>query len=319
MRRMMIRRALMLVAVVVLVSLGAALLLELTPGDPALVALGDAATPEAVADLREEMGLDDAFPLRWANWVGAALAGDFGNSLQPPGARVLDRIVSALPITLQIMAMALGIAVVTALSLALVAARRAGSRLDRAIAGVSFASVSLPSFVLALVFALLFAVWIPIFPRIGWVPFAEAPLLSLRSTLLPAIVLAIPEIAAFTQVLRNDLIATMRKDYVLAARARGVPQWRVLLVHALKPSSFSFITMFGLVTGRLLGGAIIVETIFDLPGLGTLMFSAAQSSDFPLIQALVLLIAVVYVFVNTIVDALYGVLDPRVRRRHAGT
>lgn len=313
--RGIIRRIGTLLVVLLGVSLGASLLTDLTPGDPAAAALGQDATPEALAAAREQMGLDLPLMHRWWDWLTSAVTGDFGNSLLPPNQDVWGRITNALPVTLQIMLFALILAVVVSLLLAL-ACVRWGGLVDKAITTASFAVVSVPNFVWAVVLALVFAVWIPIFPRLGWVPLTEDPWGSLQTTILPGIILAIPEIAALTQVLRNDLKATLTQDYILAARARGVPMGRVLLIHALKPSMFSYVTLFGLVAGRLLGGAIIVEIVFGLPGLGTLAFGAANSSDFPVVQGVVLVTAIGYVCLNMAVDALYGVLDPRVRRRN---
>ena len=194
-------------------------------------------------------------------------------------------------------------------------AYRAGSRFDRVVTGISFAAISVPTFLAAVLLVLVFGISWRVFPVSQWArPTEEGWLTNLHHALLPALALALPEAAVFTRLLRNDMMGTLREDYVLAARAKGMPARHVLFRQALRPSSFSLITVCGITVGRLIGGTIIVEQVFGLPGIGRVIVTAAKNNDFTLVQGGVLLVAVIYVAINLVVDILYGALDPRVRR-----
>jgi|SRR5690606_33783693 len=298
--------------VVLFVSFLVVALLALAPGSPATVILGENATPEAVADLERQLGLDQPVWVQWWHWIGAAFQGDLGTSLVN-GVTVLDAVTTALPVTLEIAVLALLISLGISIPLALLAAPRAGSAADRGVGALTSVLLAIPAFVAAPLLVYLFAIQLRWFPVTGWVPLSEGIGANLRSAFLPALSVALIEIAAFQRVLRADLVTTLREDYIDAARTKGLSARYVLLRHALRPSSFSLLTVSGMSLGRLLGGTIIVEFLFTLPGLGQLVATSVSSRDVVTVQGVVAFVAMAYVLVNTLVDIGYGFLDPRVR------
>jgi peptide/nickel transport system permease protein len=315
--RALTKRFAELVAVLLLVSFGVFLLVALLPGDPAVAILGEGRSPEEYAAKRVELGLDGNVMTRYVEWLGSALTGDFGTSLVPPGGDVLDRVLSALPVSAQLAAMGLTLALLLAVPLAMWSASREGGMIDRVIGASMFAVLSVPSFLAGLLLIAVFSNGLGWFPRAQWVRLSEDVGQNLYHALLPALTIALMELALFTRVLRNDLIVTLHEDYILAARAKGMPPRRVLLNDALRPSSFSLVTLLGISMGRLIGSTVIVEYLFALPGMGSLVVNAANQGNFPMVQGAVLLIAVIYVLVNAGIDLSYGYLDPRTRRVHA--
>ncbi len=314
--RRVLRKLVELVSVLALVSFGVFLLVALLPGDPASAILGPGKPPEAYAALRAELGLDQPIWQRYLDWLGGALSGDLGSSIVPPQLPVLDRIQAALPVSLELAVLGLLIAVVLAIPLALWSAYREGQLADRAVSSSVFAILSTPSFLLGLLLILITADGLGWFPRAQWVRLSESVGGNLDHAILPAIVIALPEMALFTRILRNDLVTTLSEDFVLAARAKGFPPWRVMVVEALRPSSFSLVTVLGLSLGTLIGSTVIVEYLFTLPGMGSLVVNAAGQGDFPVVQGAALVIAFIYVLINTGIDLTYGYLDPRTRRAH---
>lgn len=299
--------------VVLLVGFAVVGLMSLAPGSVAEVVLGENATPEAIAALNAELGMNRPFPARYADWLGDALRGDLGTSPltnQP----VTEAITERLPVTLQLAAMALLIALAVAVPLAVASAVRPGGPVDRAANVVSSVFLSVPAFIAGPVLIYVFALHLGWFPVIGWSDVAEGPAANLRGALLPAISIALIEIAAFHRVLREDLIGTLREDFVGAARAKGMSPTYVMFRHALRPSSMSLITLAGINLGRLVGGTVIVESLFLLPGLGQLLTTSIVSRDLITVQGVVVFVAVVYVVVNTAVDLSYRLIDPRVRK-----
>jgi len=314
--RELLRRLGQLVAVLALVSFGVFLLVALLPGDPTAAILGPGHPPEDYAALRSELGLDQPILQRYAEWLGNALTGDLGHSIIPPHAAVSDRIAAALPVSLELAALGLTIALVVALPLALLSAYREGGSADRAISAVVFAVLSIPSFLLGLLLIMLFVDRLGWLPRSQWVRLTDSVSGNLSHAILPAIVIALPEVALFTRILRNDLVRTLREDYVLAARAKGMGPRHIMMNEALRPSSFSLITVLGISLGTLIGSTVIVEYLFSLPGMGTLVVTAASQGDFPMVQGAALVIATIYVVINAGIDLTYGYLDPRTRRVH---
>lgn len=299
--------------VVLLVTVAVVALLSLAPGSVAEVILGEGATPDAIAALNAKLGLDQPLWSQYLHWLTDAVRGDLGTS-PLTGQSVMDAIGERLPVTLQLAVMALTIALVIAVLLAVASAMRPGSAVDRAITALSSVFLSVPAFVAGPVLIYFFAVTLGWFPVTGWSRVSEGIGESLRSALLPAISIALIEIAAFHRLLRTDLITTLREDFVGAARAKGMSEAYVMFRHALRPSSFSLITLAGINLGRLIGGTVIVESLFSLPGLGQLLASSIVSRDLIMVQGVVAFIAVVYVAVNTLVDLSYELIDPRVRK-----
>ena len=311
-----VRRLLAMLPVLFAVSLLTFLIASLLPGDLALVILGDQATPENVAALRRDMGLDQPLWWRYLSWLGQVLQGDLGRSFRT-GQTVLQAVAERIPVSLQLMLMAEFIGLLIGVPLAIACAARAGGGLDRFMTGGAFAMLSMPSFLTAILLIYLFAVELRWLPATGYVPFTEAPLANLRFFILPALTLALAEWPGIMRVLRSDMIATLQEDYIALAKAKGLKPSRILFVHALKPSSLTLVTVTGINIGRLLGGTLIVESIFALPGIGRLLVGAIYTRDLVILQGVVLLVACGFVIVNFIVDMLYAVLDPRIRHGHA--
>jgi len=311
-----VRRLFYLVPVLAAVSLLTFLIASLLPGDLAYVILGDQATPEKVAALRHDMGLDQPLWWRYLSWLGQIVQGDLGRSFRT-GQTVLQAVAERIPVSIELMLLAEIIGLAIGVPLAIACAARAGSAFDRFMTGSAFAMLSVPSFLSAILLIYLFAVELRWLPATGYVPFAEDPLANLRFFVLPALTLALAEWPGIMRVLRSDMIATLQEDYISLAKAKGLKPARILFVHALKPSSLTLVTITGINIGRLIGGALIVESIFALPGIGRLLVGAIYTRDLVILQGVVLLVACGFVIVNFIVDMLYAVLDPRIRHGHA--
>lgn len=305
-----------LLVTLLIVTFMTTVLLSLTPGDPAAVMAGEINDPEVIAAINKEYGFTRPIHERYMDWLGNALNGDLGTSYfskQP----VVDAIKERLPVTLELAILSTFLALVCAIPLAVACAKRPNSRFDRTVSGVTFAQVSLPSFVIALFLVYLFAVTFQIFPVLGYTPLSESVSENLRSIALPVISIAIGEMVALQRVLRADLVATTQEDYIALARAKGLSTRTIMWKHALKPSSFSLITLSGLSLARLLGGTLLVEQIFVLPGLGSYLITSINVKDLVAVQGVVTFIAIVFLVVNFFVDIMYGVLDPRTRTARA--
>ncbi|WP_329264583.1 ABC transporter permease [Streptomyces sp. NBC_01478] len=311
------RRVLRSLVVIILVTMGSVALLSLAPGSAASVILGENATPDAVARLNAELGMDQPLWHQYADWLGHAVRGDLGTS-PVTNESVLHAVVTRLPVTLELAAMALTLSLVVAVLLAIVSAAREGSWVDRATTALSSVLLSVPAFIAGPLLIYFFALRLGWLPVSGWARVSTDGLgANLRGALLPALSIALTEIATFHRALRADLISTLREDYIAAARAKGMSPAYVMFRHALRPSSFSLITLAGINLGRLIGGTVVVEILFSLPGLGQLVVSSIVSRDLVSVQGIVVFVVVVYVLVNTLVDLSYHWLDPRVRKAAA--
>lgn len=301
------------ILVILLVTFSVSLLLSFAPGSVAQTILGEEATPEAVAALNAALGYDRPFFIQYLDWLWHAVRGDLGTSpiTQIP---VTQSIMQRLPVTLEIAFLALVISLFVSIPLAIVSASRPGSALDRGVSALTSVFLSVPAFVAGPILIFFFAVNLNAFPALGWTPITDDLWRNLRAAFLPALAAAITEIAAFHRVLRADLIGTLREDYIAAARAKGLSAGYVMFRHAFRPSSFSLLTISGLSLARLIGGTIIVEMLFVLPGLGQFISSAVMSNDVIAVQGVVAFIALVFVVMNMLVDIGYGLVDPRVRR-----
>jgi peptide/nickel transport system permease protein len=309
-------RLLHLVPVLLAVTLLTFLIASLLPGDLAVAMLGDQATPDKVAALRHDMGLDQPVWWRYLHWLAGVAQGDLGRSFRT-GETVIGAVASRLPVSLELMLMAELTGLAIGIPLAIVCAVRPGGPFDRLMTGGAFGMLSVPVYLWAIILIYLFAVRLRLLPATGWVPFAEDPVGNVRSFVLPALTLALGEWPVLMRVLRNDMIATLQEDYIAMARAKGLKPARILLVHALKPSSLTLVTVTGINIGRLIGGALIVETIFALPGIGRLLVGAIYARDFIILQGVVLFVAGGFVLISFAVDILYAVLDPRIRHGRA--
>lgn len=305
-----------LIVVVFTVTLLTFVVLDLLPVSIAHEIAGQGATSQDVAAIREQTGLNDQVVVRYGRWLAGVARGDLGTSLssrQPVG----EAIASHLPVTLELLVLAQLFALALAVPIGIVSAWRADSKLDRLFGTIGFGLVSIPSFALAILLIFFFSLRLRWFPATGYTPMSEGIWLNLKGFILPALSIALVEWVVLMRVLRSDMIATLQEDFILLARAKGLPAWRILLRHALRPSCFSLLTLCGLHIGNLIGGAVIIEQLFALPGVGRLLLSSIFAQDFPMVQGCVLFIAVGYVAVNFLVDASYGLLDPRVRKEGA--
>ncbi len=284
-------------------------------GDPLFNILGPVAAAEEgdpnysmVVEARETYHLDDPFVVRYGRWLGDVATGDFGRSFKNQQ-NVRTILADKLPVTVLLMVYAQVIAVVISVPWALWTASRAYRLGDKVSTVVSFGLLGIPVFALVVVLFWLFAVRWEIFPT----RFDDADLGSrLWSLFLPAVALATPLIATYQRLLRTDLISTLQEDFIAVARAKGMSRWHVLFRHALRPSLFSMLTVFGIQTGALIGGSIVVEQYFGIPGIGRAVIEAIIRDDFPLVLAVVVVVSVIFVLVNFLVDLLYSYLDPRV-------
>lgn len=301
------------ILVVLLVTIAVVAMLSMAPGSVAQVILGDTATPESVAALNAELGMDRSFWAQYWSWLVEAVQGNLGTS-PLTGQSVSQAIGERLPVTLQLAVMGLVMALVISILLAIIASLRPGGAADRGIAAFTTVCLSVPAFIAGPVLIYFLAIKFDMFPVAGWSHLDEGLGANLQSAILPASAIALAEIAAFQRLLRTDLIETLNEDYIAAARAKGLGGIYVMFRHVLRPSSFSLITVAGINLGRLIGGTVIVETLFGLPGLGQLVASSITSRDVIMVQGIVVFIAVVYVGVNTLVDVGYGIIDPRVRK-----
>jgi peptide/nickel transport system permease protein len=308
----------MMVATLLVVSFLTFLLTSLLKGDPAVVILGPegAKDPAAVAAVREDLHLDDPLPVRYLNWLGDAATGDLGRSYRT-GQEVTEAISERLPVTVEVGALAIVLALATAIPLGTLSAFRAGGLADRIITGTSFGLLAVPSFMMAILLIWILAETLGWLPATGWVRLTDDPIENLRTAIMPALALAIGEFAVYTRLLRADMITTLQQDSITMARAKGIPTRRILFRHALRPSSFSLMTVVGLQVGAIIGGAVIVETLFALPGVGRLLVDSILQRDLIMVQGVALVIAISFVLINFIVDLLYTALDPRIRHGRA--
>lgn len=300
------RRLLMSLLVLFGVSVLTFLMLHLVPGDPVHAILGrQAVTAERAEQLRQELGLADPLPVQYGRYISQALQGDLGRSIRS-GRQVTATILEQLPSTIQLTLAAMGVAVVMGGSLGLLAALKPNTWLDTLTMTIAISGISIPSFWLGLLLILLFAV------TLGWLP-AVAASNDWRGLILPALTLGLGEGAVITRLVRASMLDVLGQQYLTTARAKGASERRVVLVHALRNALIPIVTVLGLQTGYLLAGSIVVESIFARQGLGRLAVTAISNRDFPVAQGVVLVIATIYVLVNTLTDLTYAVLDPRIR------
>lgn len=304
-----------LVLVVVVVTFLTQLLTSFVPGELDEI-LAPFSTPEQRASIRADLGLDENIFVRYGRWLGDFAQGDLGKrytgaqSSIPVGPEVKR----ALPISLELMFWSQLIALGLAIPLGIVAAYRQGKVLDRVISGTAFALLALPSFALALMLAYYLGARAGILPVLGYKPWSAGIWEHLRFMIIPAVSLAVGQLAVYLRLLRSDLIATLQQDFIAVAKAKGLKPRRILWRHALRPSSLTLLTVAGLQTGALIGGTIVVEVIFSIPGMGSLIGNAIVKRQYVELQSLVAIVAIVFVLVNFLVDYLYTLLDPRVRR-----
>jgi ABC-type dipeptide/oligopeptide/nickel transport system permease component len=304
MLRYLIRRLLLTIPVLLGVATLVFSLLHLVPGDPVQAMLGDSASPADIAQMRERLGLNRPLYEQYGAFLGGVLRGDLGTSIrtsQPVTSAIADR----MPATFELAVAAMIVAIAVALPLGVIAAARAGTRLDHAATSLALVGISIPNFWLGPLLAIVFSV------SLGWFPVSGRG--SFANLVLPAITLGAPLAAILARMTRASVIEELRELYVLAARARGVSRARAVMRHAFRNSLIPIVTVLGLQIGSVLTGAVITETIFAWPGVGRLLIQSISARDYPMVQGCILLIALTYVTVNLITDLAYGLLDPRIR------
>jgi len=315
--RYAIRRLLLAVPLVMSTTLVVFGMLKLIKGDPAQTILGTAYTEEAAARLTKDFGLDRPFFYQYFKWLGNTLTGDFGfsyGSREPIG----DILARSLPVSLQLVTLTMIITLSVAIPLGVYSAYRVGGPFDRVVSSFAFAFIAVPGFVVGLL--LLKFVSIPLkFPKGQYVPLSEAgnPFDSWKHLLFPAISLSMGLIANYLRVLRTDMVATLQEDFISLAKTKGISDRRILWRHALRPSSITLTTVAGVNIGSLIGGTVIAEQLFVLPGVGKLILNNLLFRDYLVVLSAVTVITIAFVLLTTLVDILYGVIDPRVRHARA--
>jgi len=307
-----LRRVLLAVPVMFVVAAGVFLLLYLTPGDPVSVILGPDASPQQAQELRQRLGLDQPVPVQIFRWFGRLLHGDLGQSIylnRPVSQTLLERAEPTLMLTL----LATLFAILLGLPIGILSATRAGSWTDLGAMLVALGGISMPSFWVGLNLIFLFAVVLGVLPVAGYQPLSRGLWENLRYLLLPAVTLGFAQAALLARMARSMMLEVLREDYVRTARSKGVVERKVVLSHALRNAMVPLVTVMGLTFAILMGGAVITEQVFNIPGIGRLLVQSVLRRDYPVVQGIVLVIAFNYVVINLAVDVLYGLFDPRVR------
>lgn len=308
------------VIVLILVTFGVTLIVRLLPGDPVTTLL-PFGTPEQHAVLRKELGLDVNIFQYYVRWLGDFLRGDFGQTyttVADGGVQVRDQIALTLPRTLFLMGYTIVFSLVVSIPLGILLAYKADSRLDKTVSNLLFGFASIPNFGIGLGLAYLLGVKFSLLNPVGYVPFTESVGEHLKSMVMPVLALSIGLISTFTRLLRTDTIATLKEDFVTMASSKGLSNKWILWRHVLRPSSLTLLTSAALNMGALIGGAVVVESVFAFDGLGTLIAYSINFRQYLAIQSLIALVAVSYILFNLIVDVLYGIIDPRVRSHRGG-
>lgn len=311
--RLIVRRVLVAIPLLIAVSILVFLLLEAMPGDPARNQAGMDATEEEVEAVRRSMGLDRPGYERYFGWLLGALGGNLGNSTVS-GMPVSQLLAERAPVTFELVFLAFVISIAVALPIAMLAARKPGGLFDRAVMVGAMTLLAVPNYVMGLLLILLFSVALRMLPSVGFVPITQGLIPNLQTVIMPALAIAIPLACFYARFLRGDLVEQMNAaDYVDTARAKGLGPWKILWKHAFRNSSFGLLTIVGLNIGTLVGGTVIIEQIFSMPGLGQLMLAGVGAQDTPVVQICVFIFAAAAVFANLFVDVMYAVLDPRIR------
>jgi peptide/nickel transport system permease protein len=307
-----LKRLLSLIPVLFVVSVVVFLIIHMTPGDPASVMLGPEASPREVAELRAELGLDLPLYQQFFTWLAGIVQGDFGFSFFMQES-VLHAFISHLGPTLSLAILAQVFAIVLAIPLGVIAAKKRGSVVDQSFMGLSLVGISVPSFLLGLFLILLFAVELKWLPVAGYKPLSDGIYLHLRYLILPAIALGAMQAALIARMTRSSMLDILNANYIKTARSKGVKEKMIVFKHALRNAFIPILTVIGQTFGTLVAGAAVVETVFNIPGIGQLIVNSVERRDFAVIQGTIMLVAVSYVSINLVIDLLYGVIDPRVR------
>jgi peptide/nickel transport system permease protein len=309
-----LRRLAALVPALFFVSVVTFAITLLLPGDPALAYIGEANINDRAMYLavRQELGLDQPLPVQYLKWLGRAVQGDLGRSIRTREP-ALEGLLARLPVTLELSLLAMAISLAIAVPIGILSAVRPNSRLDMAGTVVAMGGIAVPDFWLAILLIYVVAVWLRVLPSSGYAPLDLGLWPNLRSMVLPSLALGMGLAAVVMRQLRSALIEVLHQEYVLVARAKGLSEPIILGRHALKNALIPVVTVIGLQTGRLLGGAVLIETIFSLPGLGRLAADSIQFRDYPMLEGVVLILALAVALASLATDVVYAALDPRIR------
>lgn len=306
------KRFVRLIATIFVVTALSFFLTAALPGDELTALLGSGErTPELEARITEEFHLDESVSVRYYYWLGDAVKGDLGKASSSN--TVVEELKNRVPVTAELALVAIFLAVILAIPLGVLGAFKEGTLIDKITSAIAQLFLSIPNYILAIFLGYVFSVKLNLLPNSSWNRISDGLFGNLETLILPAMSIAAAEIAVFSRIVRSDMIATLKENYILSARAKGMPNGYILFRHALRNSSLSLATVVGLSIGGLLGGTVIIEQIFALPGLGKLLLDTISRRDTFMIQGIVVFISVVYVMLNFIVDMLYMVLDPRLR------
>ena len=318
--QMIVRRMIQLLVVLIVVTFFTSILTALLPGDP-VTTIAPFSSEQDRAQIRDQLNLNENIVVRYGDWLGHFVTGDMGREYAGTGIRGTDiwgRIKDTLPRSLTLMLYVQILTLLIAVPLGVYTAYRAGSRMDDATNGLAFFLLSIPVYVSATLMLLFLSVKHQLLPSEGWVAFASNPVEHFKHLVMPVVAITIGQVAVYARLLRSDMVATLQEDFILMAKSKGISERRVLWRHALRPSSLTLLTVAGLNVGTLIGGALIVEVIFHLNGLGFAIYDAISRRQYIALQDYIAVVAIVYVLVNFAVDALYRVLDPRIRGARIG-
>ncbi|OZD61948.1 peptide ABC transporter [Rhodococcus sp. 06-1460-1B] len=309
----MVKRVLAAIPVLFIVTILSFSMIHLIPGDAAVVAAGDTATAEQIAETRSQLGLDENIVAQYFGWIGNLMTGDLGTSLLSSH-RNIDAILEALPVTLSLAFVALSWSLVVGVLAGVFAGLRRGTWIDRTLTGLTTLGISMPSFWLGLLFVTFFSLQLRLFPATGYAPLSEGFAAWFAHLALPAFALGTVTAAEIARQARAGVIDVLERDYIRTATAKGLPRWKVVVKHTAKNAAIPVVTVFGLQAAALVGGAVIIEQVFGMPGLGSVALKAILERDFPVIQAFVVVITVFVLLINLAVDISYAYFNPKVRQ-----
>lgn len=312
MRAYILKRLLSVIPILFVVFTAVFLVIHLTPGDPIAYMLGEEASQEQIDEVRDELGLNDPLLKQYLNWIVDVFKGDLGNSyfVEEP---VTEMIFNHIGPTIELAIFAQIIGIMIAIPLGIMAARYRGTIIDQSFMGLSLVGISVPSFILGLFFILFFAVKLQWLPVAGYEPISNGLWNHFKYLIMPGIALGAMQAALIARMTRSSMLDTLARDYIKTARAKGVKDFKVIFKHALRNALLPILTVAGQSLAGLITGAVVVETIFNIPGIGQLMINSISRRDFSVIQGTVLYVTFAFVFINLIVDVLYGFINPRVR------
>lgn len=308
----LLKRILSLIPVVFVVSVVVFLIIHLTPGDPAAVMLGEDASPQQIEQLREQLGLNLPLYEQYFNWIVGAVQADLGASyfMDEP---VTQALLSHLGPTVSLTFFSIVIAILISIPVGIFAARHRGSASDQSVMGFTLLGMSVPNFILGLLLMLLFGVMLRWLPVAGYEPLSSGLWSHLRYLILPAVALGTIQAALIARTTRSSMLEVLNHNFIKSARAKGVKERQIIYFHAFRNALLPVITIIGQTFGGLIAGAVVTETIFNIPGIGQLTINSIERRDYPMIQGVILMVGIAYVFINLVVDLLYGLFDPRVR------